>query len=132
MEKDWKLQGESLLKLLPNLVKVSFAGAELALALKQELRTDPTPLQTIMSAYLKLLTEAKERRKHACEPWPVIIIDEANRLSSWKDKEALEQLLAFFVYLSKQEQLAHGEPAELTARLAHASPTRNGSGAGHQ
>jgi hypothetical protein len=40
--------------------------------------------------------------------WPVIIIaDETNAPMGWKDKESLEQLLAFFVYLTKQEQLAH-------------------------
>jgi hypothetical protein len=75
--------------------------------LQQELSNDPKPLQTIMSAYLKLVNDANERRKPG-DPWPVVIIDEANRLSSWKDKEALEQLLAFFVYLTKQRQLAHG------------------------
>jgi hypothetical protein len=37
----------------------------------------------------------------------VIIIDEANALIKWKDEESLDSLLAFFVYLTKQEQLAH-------------------------
>jgi hypothetical protein len=37
----------------------------------------------------------------------VIIIDEANRLVKWKDEESLDSLLAFFVYITKQEQLAH-------------------------
>lgn len=98
-------------------MKLSFAGAEVALDLKQELLKDPTPLQTILSTYLKLTSEAKERRKPG-DPWPVIVIDEANRLSCWKDREALEQLLAFFVCLTKEKQLAHGE----LARLASVSP----------
>jgi hypothetical protein len=37
----------------------------------------------------------------------VIIIDEANALMEWKDAETLRALLKFFVYLTKQEQLAH-------------------------
>ena len=73
---------------------------------KEELLKDPTPLQVIMDAYVKLVKEAKQKRSPG-DPWPVIIIDEANRLTAWKDKESLEQLLAFFVYLTKQEQLAH-------------------------
>jgi len=122
MRSDWELTGKSLRTLLPSTlaqrqdlweamllsVKFSMGVAEIALELKQRLREDPTPLPTITSAYLKLAKEAKERRKLG-DPWPVIIIDEANRLSKWKDKDALEQLLAFFVYLTKQEQLAHGE-----------------------
>ena len=59
-----------------------------------------------MDAYAKLVKEAKQKRTPG-EPWRAIIIDEANRLTAWKDKESLEQLLAFFVYLTKQEQLAH-------------------------
>jgi len=67
---------------------------------------EPTPLNTIIEAYSKMAKEAKQKRAPG-DPWPVIIVDEANRLTAWKDKEALEQLLAFFVYLTKQEQLAH-------------------------
>lgn len=126
MKNDWELTGESLQNLLPgNLpswrallghlfssVTLSgrVAGAELALDFKKKLLKDPSPLQTITEAYIQLANEAKKRRRPD-DPWPVIIIDEANRLSSWKDKETLEQLLTFFVFLSKQEQLAHGEPA---------------------
>jgi hypothetical protein len=126
MKNDWELSDKGLLKLIPcklapwqalwealsRSVKFAFAGADIALDFKQRLREDPTPLQTITAAYLKLANEAKERRKPD-DPWPVIIIDEANRLSNWKDKDALEQLLAFFVYLTKEMQLAHGEPTGL-------------------
>ena len=84
----------------------------IALDFKQRLQEDPTPLQTIMAAYLKLANEAKERRKPD-DPWPVIIIDEANALREWEDKKSLMALLAFFVYLTKELQLAHGEPTGL-------------------
>lgn len=124
LESDWELTGESLLELFPGRpapwqalweallrsVKFSVAGAEIALDLKQRLREDPSPLTTITSAYLKLAKEAKERRKPG-DPWPVIIIDEANALSEWEDKKSLLALLKFFVYLTKEMRLAHGEAA---------------------
>jgi hypothetical protein len=75
--------------------------------LKAELKKDPqTALRTITDAYLKLVKDAKQKRKVG-DPWPVIIIDEANALMEWKDAETLSALLKFFVYLTKQEQLAH-------------------------
>jgi len=131
MKNDWELSDKGLLKLFPvapwqalweawsRSVKFAFAGAEIALDFKQRLQEDPTPLQTITAAYLKLAREAKERRKPD-DPRPVIIIDEANRLSNWKDKDALEQLLAFFVYLTKEMQLAHGESTRLAKSLTRA------------
>ena len=127
MRNDWELSGKSLLELLPGKVaprqvalwqslsrslKVTFGGSEIALDLKQRLREDPSPMQTITMAYLKLATDAKERRKSG-DPWPVIIIDEANALSEWEDKRPLLALLRFFVFLTKQKQLAHGERAGL-------------------
>jgi len=121
MKNDWALSGKSLLELLPGVSKLSasVAGATIALDFKQRLREDPTALQTITTAYLELAVKAKERRKPD-DPWPVIIIDEANRLSNWKDKDALEQLLAFFVYLTKQKQLAHGESGRLAESVTRA------------
>jgi hypothetical protein len=107
---DWQLDDKWLSSVFPALSKVagSAYGAEVKVEfLRAELQKDPlTALQTIMNAYLKLVKDAKQNRK-AGDPWPVIIIDEANALMKWKDKESLEQLLAFFVYLTKQEQLAH-------------------------
>jgi hypothetical protein len=60
----------------------------------------------IMKAYLKLVQDARGLHAHG-KPWPVIIIDEANALMEWEDKSTLTALLKFFVYLTKQEQLAH-------------------------
>jgi hypothetical protein len=119
MKNDWALSDKSLVKLIPDLSKLSatVAGAEIALDLKQRLREDPTALQTITTAYLKLSIKAKERRKPG-DPWPVIIIDEANALSEWEDKRSLFALLKFFVYLTKEMQLAHGEFARL-AKPSH-------------
>jgi hypothetical protein len=75
--------------------------------LKAELQKKPqTALRTITDAYLKLVKDAKKKRKEG-DPWPVIVIDEANALMEWKDAETLSALLKFFVYLTKQEQLAH-------------------------
>ena len=37
----------------------------------------------------------------------MLIIDEANTLMEWEDKRSLDQLLAFFVYLTKQEPSGH-------------------------
>jgi AAA+ ATPase superfamily predicted ATPase len=125
MNNDWVLTGDRLLDLFPSLVKLfpslakvagKAAGAEIALEFKQKLLEDPTPLQTIMSAYRKLIDEAKKVRKPG-DPWPVIIIDEANVLSKWEDVNSLEALLRFFVYLTKQEQLAHGTPPRLAALI---------------
>ena len=119
MQNDWQLGGGRLLALVPMNLKLKVKWARLLSfgfgldgtfeldLLRTELQKDPqTALQTITNAYLKLVKDAKKKRK-AGDPWPVIIIDEANRLMVWKDKESLEQLLAFFVYLTKQEQLAH-------------------------
>jgi ATPase domain predominantly from Archaea len=110
MSNDWQLNAVELLRILiPSSARLSgsAAGVEVSLDyLKRELAQEPTPLSTIMDAYSKFAKEAKQKRAPG-DPWPVIIIDEANRLTAWKDKESLEQLLAFFVYLTKQEQLAH-------------------------
>ena len=107
---DWQLDDKWLLSLFPSLANV--AGSALGAAVnvefvKAELQKDPrTALQTITNAYLKLVKDAKKKRK-AGDPWPVIIIDEANALMEWEDKKSLKSLLKFFVYLSKQEKLAH-------------------------
>ena len=86
----------------------SALGAEVKVDfLKAKLQKDPrTALQTITDAYLTLVKDAKQKRKVG-DPWPVIIIDEANALMEWKDAATLSALLKFFVYLTKQEQLAH-------------------------
>jgi hypothetical protein len=131
MKNDWELSDKGLLKLFPvapwqalwealsRSVKFAFAGAEIALDFKQRLQEDPTPLQTITAAYLKLAKEAKERRKPD-DPWPVIIIDEANALSEWEDKKSLLALLKFFVFLTKEMQLAHGESGRLAESITRA------------
>ena len=109
LSNDWRLEPAELLRaVLPSSVKLtgSAVGVLSLDIVKEELLKEPTQLQVIMDAYLKLVKEAKQKRSPG-DPWPVIIIDEANRLTAWKDKESLEQLLAFFVYLTKQEQLAH-------------------------
>jgi hypothetical protein len=110
MSNDWKLDVAQLWRLFfPSSVKLAgeAAGVEVTLDyVEQELQNKPTPLQVIIGAYSKLVKEAKQKRSPG-DPWPVIIIDEANRLTAWKDEDSLEQLLAFFVYLTKQEQLAH-------------------------
>ena len=110
MSNDWQQHASELFRLLvPSSARLagSAAGIEVSLDyLKRELMQEPTPLNTIIDAYSKFAKEAKQKRAPG-DPWPVIIIDEANRLTAWKDEESLEQLLAFFVYLTKEEQLAH-------------------------
>ncbi len=110
IKNDWQLDDKGFSRLIPSLAKISSSafGAEFQVEyLKAELLKDPrSSFQTITDAYLTLVKDAKQKRK-AGDPWPVIIIDEANSLTKWKDTESLEQLLAFFVYLTKQEQLAH-------------------------
>ena len=107
---DWQLDDKWLLSLFPSLANV--AGSALGAAVKVEfvkaaLQKDPrTGLQTIIEAYSKLVKDAKRNRKNG-DPWPVIIIDEANALMEWEDKKSLNALLKFFVYLTKQEKLAH-------------------------
>ena len=111
MQSDWNLSAETVLAALaPSLKAVASSALGVSVTfdtLQAALKEEPAPLQSIMDTYLKLVKEAKQHRKEAKDPWPVIIIDEANRLSAWENKASLEQLLAFFVYLSKQEQLAH-------------------------
>ena len=110
VKNDWQLDDTWLSKMIPSVARVSgsVSGTPVQVEyLKAELLKDPrTALQTITDAYLNLVKGAKEKRK-AGDPWPVIIIDEANALMEWKDKESLNALLKFFVYLTKEEQLAH-------------------------
>jgi hypothetical protein len=110
MQNDWKLGADSLLAIFPAVVKLAgkVSGVDMTTEfLKAELQKKPqTALRTITDAYLKLVKDAKKKRKEG-DPWPVIIIDEANALMKWKDEDSLDSLLAFFVYLTKQEQLAH-------------------------
>ena len=111
MQNDWQLDAKWASSVVLWLAKVTGrAGAMVTVDLpflKAELKKDPqTALRTITDAYLKLVKDAKQKRKEG-DPWPVIIIDEANALMEWKDTETLSALLKFFVYLTKQEQLAH-------------------------
>ena len=110
MQNDWQLGADSLLALFPSAMKLAgkVSGVDVSIDfLKAELQKKPqTALRTITEAYLKLVKDAKKKRKEG-DPWPVIIIDEANALMKWKDEDSLDSLLAFFVYLTKQEQLAH-------------------------
>jgi hypothetical protein len=109
LQNDWQLDDKWLLSVFPSVAAVtgSAVGAEVDIEFRKAVQNEPrTALQKIMDAYLKLVKDAKAKRKEG-EPWPVIIIDEANRLRGWKDEESLDWLLAFFVYISKQEQLAH-------------------------
>jgi hypothetical protein len=111
MQNDWQLDDKWLLSVFPLLAKVtgSAMGAEVDIEFLKAVQNEPRmALQMIMDAYLKLVKDAKAKRKKG-EPWPVIIIDEANTLMDWEEenKQSLNALLKFFVYLSKQEQLAH-------------------------
>jgi len=110
IKNDWELDGKGFSRLSPLLAKMSSSafGAEFQMEfLKAELLKDPrSSFQTITDAYLTLVKDAKKKRKEG-DPWPVIIIDEANALMEWKDTDTLSALLKFFVYLTKQEQLAH-------------------------
>ena len=107
MQQDWQLNVESLLSLFPAL-KLAGIGMEVSVDfVKDELKKDAkSALQTIMDAYLTLVTEAHKVHK-AGVPRPVIIIDEVNLLMEWKDEAALKSLLAFLVYLAKEAKLAH-------------------------
>jgi hypothetical protein len=111
IKNDWQLDDMGFSRLIPSLAKVTSSafGAEFQVEyLKAELLKDPrSSFQTITDAYLTLVKDAKQKRK-AGDPWPVIIIDEANALMEWKEEtESLNALLKFFVYLTKEEQLAH-------------------------
>ena len=110
MQNDWQLGADALLALFPSALKVAGKAYGLDMSvefLKAELKKDSqTALQTIMDAYLQLVMDSHKKRKKG-DPWPVIIVDEANLLTSWKDDESLKSLLTFFVYLTKQKQLAH-------------------------
>jgi len=109
MSNDWQLDASELLNFLFSSANLSgsAAGDEVSLDhLKRELMLEPTPLNTIIEAYSKMAQEAKQKRAPG-DPWPVIIVDEANALQEWEDAKSLKALLAFFVYVTKEEQLAH-------------------------
>ena len=102
---DWQLDDQWLLSLFPSLANV--AGTALGAAVQVELQKDPqTALRTTIEAYSKLVKGAKQKRKTG-DPRPVIIVDEANALMEWEDTKSLNALLKFFVYVTKQEKLAH-------------------------
>ena len=91
--------------------KWTFTTSSPAGSLRLELppgATSSTSLELIFEVFDNIVSDAKISRKPG-EPWPLIIIDDANRLMKWTASESalLEQLLAFFVRLSKQEKLAH-------------------------
>lgn len=70
--------------------------------------TPPTTMQSIMDTYHRKVSESAEARAHdATVPFPIIILDEANRLAAWEDKKALQQLFDFFTFLTKEAGLAH-------------------------
>ena len=110
MSNDWQQHASELFRfLVPSSARLagSAAGIEVSLDyLKRELLQEPTPLNTIIEAYSKMANEAKQKRAPG-DPWPVIIVDEANALQEWEDAKSLKALLKFFVYLTKEEQLAH-------------------------
>ena len=110
MQNDWHLTADALFAaVVPCLKAVSSSTLGVSVSLEPlltALQKEPAPLQSIMDVYLKLSKDAKQNRKDD-DPWPVIIIDEANALMEWDDKQALHALLKLFVYLTKQEQLAH-------------------------
>ena len=98
MSNDWKLDVAQLWGLFfPSSVKLAgeVAGVEVTLDyVEQELQNRPTPLQVIIGAYSKLVKEAKQKRSPG-DPWPVIIVDEANALQEWEDAKSLKALLKF-------------------------------------
>lgn len=110
MKNDWQLRAEQLASaFVPYLSSLASSALGIPVtfdSLKAALEEEPAPLQMIMKAYLKLVQDARGLHAHG-KPWPVIIIDEANALMEWENKSALTALLKFFVYLTKQEQLAH-------------------------
>lgn len=89
--------------LIGDVTQVSDAADAVASALREIIARDKLEgLPLITAAYERLA-----RSRKPGEPYPVIIIDEANRLHLWEDRAALDQLLAFLVYLTKEQRLAH-------------------------
>jgi len=103
----WSSQFDRVLRLLDKFaLKLPFGTVVLPILQLFNTSTSETKLQRIVSVYQILVAEARTGRRDG-DPWPVIIIDEANILLRWEDKKALRQLLDVFVRLTKQEQLAH-------------------------
>ena len=67
---------------------------------------ESSALQAALDAYTRLVTRARAKRAPG-DPLPVLIIDQANKLMTWDDTRTLKALLAFFVMLTKETQLAH-------------------------
>jgi hypothetical protein len=95
-----------------SLTSPSFGGASLGEAVFS--RDAPLDLNDMFSAFEALAARARAQRESffarnpdgTPPPWPALIIDEANQLRSW-DESTLNQLLAYFERICKQEGLAH-------------------------
>ena len=64
-----------------------------------------TPLASVLHLFKEVLKQTSKEGR----PGPPIIIDEANRLTSWSTAhpDELAMLLCFFVAITKQENMAH-------------------------
>ena len=78
---------------------------------------ESSALNTALDAYTRLVTQARAKRAPG-DPLPVLIVDQANKLMTWDDEKTLKALLAFFVMLTKETQLAHVVLATNDAFLA--------------
>eukprot|EP00882_Tetradesmus_deserticola_P011183 GHRQ01011832.1.p1 GENE.GHRQ01011832.1~~GHRQ01011832.1.p1 ORF type:complete len:347 (+),score=45.81 GHRQ01011832.1:113-1153(+) len=65
----------------------------------------PSEAATALDRIITLLM--KWLRSWQGPPYPVLIIDEANRLKDWQDERALQVLLDFLVVITKQHGLCH-------------------------
>jgi AAA+ ATPase superfamily predicted ATPase len=107
INRSWHDRIEGLAALLKWTITTSSPAGSLRLELPPG-ATSSTSLELIFEVFDKVVSDAKMSRQPG-DPWPLIIIDDANRLMNWRtsESESLEQLLAYFVRLSKQEKLAH-------------------------
>jgi hypothetical protein len=75
----------------------------------RQLRSYNKPVRKVIATYTKMAREAKALRLPG-DPWPLLIVDDANGLSDeWDYEKDRLELLQFFLNLTRKEQLAHGE-----------------------
>ncbi|KAG5176874.1 hypothetical protein JKP88DRAFT_265307 [Tribonema minus] len=75
----------------------------------------PLDLSTVLKVYGEMTAAWERRRKRGGLrvakklPWPVLVIDEANKLEKWGEKhqEALDALISFFIMITKEVHRCH-------------------------
>ena len=115
MQNSWRFDASEFARLVSGLSVDVLADGSVRLGFASP--PESSAMKTVLDAYTRLVTQARAKRAPG-DPLPVLIVDQANKLMTWDDEKTLKALLAFFVMLTKETQLAHVVLATNDAFLA--------------